>query len=100
MAAARPNPVDAPVMSTDFDRAGIALEARTTALQHLAAVHLPQRIGDQFDTSSVRVPKIQRDTAVLGELHTGGGELVPQPLPARRLHADCDVVQPTENLLV
>ena len=65
MAAALPNPVDAPVMSTDFDRAGVHLEDRTTALQHLGAVHLPQRIGDQFDASPVRVPEIQRDAAVL-----------------------------------
>ena len=69
-------------------------------LQHLAAVHLPERIGDQFDAGPVRVPKIERDAAVLGELHAGRGELVPQPLPARRLRADREVVQPAEDLLV
>ena len=37
---------------------------------------------------------------MLGELHAGRGELVPQPLPARRLHADREVVQPAEDLLV
>ena len=37
---------------------------------------------------------------MLGELHAGRGELVPQPLPARRLHADREVVQPAEHLPV
>ena len=37
---------------------------------------------------------------MLGELHAGRGELVPQPLPARRLRADREVVRPAEDLLV
>ena len=37
---------------------------------------------------------------MLGELHAGRGEPVPQPLPPRRLHADREVVQPAEDFLV
>jgi hypothetical protein len=65
--------------------------------QHVLAVHLPERVGDELDPGAVGVPEAHRDAAVHHVLDTGVGELGDQRLPALRLDADGHVVQAAEH---
>src|SRR5262245_38516853 len=65
---------------------------------HVMAVHLPERIADQFEPRSVGITEVQRRPADVVVLHAGVVELLLQTLPVLGWRRDREVVQPAEHL--
>ena len=71
---------------------------RHSGLEHLVAVHLAERVGDELDARSVGVAEVDRDAAVHLVLDPGLGEPGDECVPALGIHRDRHVVQPAEHL--
>src|SRR4051794_40115939 len=66
--------------------------------EHLRAVHLTERVGDQLDAGAVGVAEVDRDPAVHLVRDAGAGESLDQLLPVLGVDADRHVVQAAEHL--
>src|SRR3954470_20991670 len=76
----------------------LRLMTATRPSEDVVAVHLAERVGDQFDAGAVGVAEVDRDAAVHGVLDAGVGEPLYQLAPALRVDADRHVVQAAEHL--
>src|SRR3954451_19023406 len=76
----------------------LRLMTATRPSEDVVAVHLAERVGDQFDAGAVGVAEVDRDAAVHGVLHPGVGEPLHQLLPVLGVDADGHVVQAAEHL--
>src|SRR3954453_6933927 len=76
----------------------LRLMTATCPSEDVVAVHLAERVGDQFDAGAVGVTEVDRDAAVHLVRHVGLLEPLDELLPALRVDADGHVVQAAEDL--
>src|SRR3954470_3996712 len=76
----------------------LRLMTATRPSEDVLAVHLAERVGDQFDAGAVGVAEVDRDAAVHGVLDAGVGEPLYQLAPVLGVDADGHVVQAAEHL--
>src|SRR4051812_6232256 len=66
--------------------------------EHLRAVHLAERVGDELDPRAVGIAEVHRDAAVHLVRHAGLGEPLHELAPAVGIDADRHVVQAAQHL--
>ncbi len=71
---------------------------RGGASEHVAPVHLAQRVGDELDAGPVGIAEVHRHPAVHLVVHPGLLEPVDQAFPVRRVDRDRAVMEAAEHL--
>ncbi len=110
-ASPKPSPTASPTATPTASPTGTATASPTgtatgtptgtqAGLQDLRAVHLAERVGEQFKARAVRVAQVCRRPALFRVLGSGGVQLAAQVLPFPPGDRDRDVVQAAEHLRV